>query len=155
MTPEPKASRSFGEVLRSLRIKADKSMGQVARELGITTVYYSEVETGKKKPFPEGKVSYQKLASFLNTNRDELEQIAVAEPKASKAAMEAAGETFENSTIAYEVLVGEIDAAMKPEREAAEKMAEALRGLSKAGLLASQKATIAKLLAAYESAKGE
>lgn len=71
--------KTFGKVLRDLRVAADKSMGEVARALGISTVYYSEVENEKKPPFPQGKVDFQVLARFLSTNQDELEKAAVSE----------------------------------------------------------------------------
>lgn len=58
--------KSFGDRLRELRIARDKSMGQVAREIGVTTVYYSQVENGKMPPFPAKKVDYRVLAATLS-----------------------------------------------------------------------------------------
>jgi transcriptional regulator with XRE-family HTH domain len=60
LTPE-----SFCGFLRQSRIRQQKTMGQVARDLGITVVYYSEVEAGKKAAFPDGKVDYRVLAESL------------------------------------------------------------------------------------------
>lgn len=71
-----KSTTSFAERLRSLRIAADRSMGEVARALSLTTVYYSEVENGKKHPFPPATVDYGKLAGILNADRYELERLA-------------------------------------------------------------------------------
>lgn len=72
-----KSTPSFAERLRSLRIAADRSMGEVARALGLTTVYYSEVENGKKHPFPPDTVDYGKLAGILNAERSELERLSL------------------------------------------------------------------------------
>lgn len=73
-----KTSR-FGDLLFKLRTKAKLSMGQIARELGMSTVYYSEVEHSKKKPFTHKKVDYQKLADLLDTDREILEKAAKKE----------------------------------------------------------------------------
>jgi transcriptional regulator with XRE-family HTH domain len=51
-------------------------MGQIARELGITIVYYSEVEAGKKPAFPERKVDYLLLAKALGINEVLLRRVA-------------------------------------------------------------------------------
>ncbi len=69
-------TETFAGFIRNLRIAASKSMGQVARELGITVVYYSEVEAGKKPAFPDGKVNYGILAKALGTAEKSLKQIA-------------------------------------------------------------------------------
>jgi transcriptional regulator with XRE-family HTH domain len=56
----------FASMLRSLRFKIGKSMGQVAREIGVTTVYYSEVENAKAPPpYIGGKVDFDKLAEAV------------------------------------------------------------------------------------------
>jgi hypothetical protein len=55
-------------------------MGEVARSLGITTVYYSEVENSKKPPFAPDQIDFTKMASILNLNQsllDELEDLAI------------------------------------------------------------------------------
>ncbi|WP_437639391.1 helix-turn-helix transcriptional regulator [Sorangium sp. So ce854] len=70
-------TKSFPDRLRELRIGCDKSMGQVAREIGVTTVYYSQVENGKMPPFPAGKVDYVVLAKALNADWKELQTLAV------------------------------------------------------------------------------
>ena len=57
---------SFRKLIRSLRKGTGKSMSQVARENGISPMYYSEVEGGRKPPFPPGKFDYTKLAETLN-----------------------------------------------------------------------------------------
>lgn len=69
---------TFHQRLRELRIDAKKSMGHVARAIGVTTVYYSEVENGKKLPFPPHKADYRLLAEAVNGNREELEVLAAA-----------------------------------------------------------------------------
>lgn len=62
----------FANLLRRSRIHLKKSMGEVARELGITVVYYSEVEAGKKAAFPEKKVNYKTLAETLGLTEPRL-----------------------------------------------------------------------------------
>jgi len=69
----------FGDRLRELRISARRTMGQVAREMGISTVYYSDVERGRRNPFPMDKVSYQSLAAFIGADLKELESLATAQ----------------------------------------------------------------------------
>ncbi len=51
-------------------------MGQVARAIGITTVYYSEVENGKKLPFPPHTIDYGALSEAVGGDREELEALA-------------------------------------------------------------------------------
>ena len=82
--------KSFGARLRELRIAVDKSMGKVAREIGVSTVYYSEVENGKKPPFPVGKVDYGTVASALDSDQQELERIAFAERGSVKLKLDSA-----------------------------------------------------------------
>lgn len=69
--------KSFHDRLRELRISSDKSMGQVSREIGVTTVYYSHVENGKMPPFPAGKVDYVRLAAAVGGDWKELQLLAV------------------------------------------------------------------------------
>lgn len=42
---------SFGELIRSARRRLNKSLQDVADALGVTAVYVSEVERGKRPPF--------------------------------------------------------------------------------------------------------
>lgn len=74
-----KAKETFGGTLRSLRLKAKLSMGEVARTLGISVVYYSEVEGGRKKPFPEKTVDFVKLAKTLQGDVNGLRELAQAQ----------------------------------------------------------------------------
>lgn len=66
----------FGDKLRELRLEKDLSMGQVARAIGVTTVYYSAVENGRQPAFPEKKVNYQTLAAVLGADVTELSKLA-------------------------------------------------------------------------------
>lgn len=53
----------FGELLRKVRVDAQRSLGEVARHLGVSVVYLSDVERGRRGP-----LSLQKIidaASFL------------------------------------------------------------------------------------------
>ncbi len=69
----------FTSTLLEHRKKANLSQRAVANELGISTVYYSDVEAGRKPAFPiDGKVSYAKLALVLKCDRAALERISGA-----------------------------------------------------------------------------
>lgn len=46
----------FGDLVRTLRRKADKTLGDVARELGVSIVYLSDVERGNRKPFTTERI---------------------------------------------------------------------------------------------------
>jgi transcriptional regulator with XRE-family HTH domain len=68
-----KNDTAFAALLRDLRIKAGLSMGQVARAVGVTTVYYSEIENAKKPAPPlEGKIDYFKLAEVLKADGNQI-----------------------------------------------------------------------------------
>lgn len=45
------AGESFGALIRASRRRQDKSLQEVADALGVTAVYVSEVERGKRPPF--------------------------------------------------------------------------------------------------------
>jgi transcriptional regulator with XRE-family HTH domain len=75
----------FSSRLRELRIAADRSMGAVARAIGVTTVYYSEVENGRKHPFPPHSVDFRKLAEVVGGDQAELEALAARERLAAMA----------------------------------------------------------------------
>lgn len=61
---------SFGELLRKLRREKRKTLGDVARMLGVSVVYLSDVERGNRKPFSRDRVL--KIAAFLGVESDEL-----------------------------------------------------------------------------------
>jgi len=67
-------SRRFGDVLRQFRRKADKTLGQVARMLDISTVYLSDVERGNRKPFTRERIL--KIAEFLQVDANDLLKVA-------------------------------------------------------------------------------
>jgi transcriptional regulator with XRE-family HTH domain len=69
-------TESFASFIRTCRIRQQKTMGQVSRDLGITVVYYSEVEAGKKPAFPDGKVDYKILARTLDVSEFTLKRTA-------------------------------------------------------------------------------
>lgn len=54
--------KRFGDQLREWRVAAKKTMGQVARALDVTVVYYSDIENGRKPPFPFRDRYYEALA---------------------------------------------------------------------------------------------
>lgn len=53
----------FGDLLRKERRKADKTLGNVARLLGVSVVYLSDVERGNRKPLSNERIVT--IAAFL------------------------------------------------------------------------------------------
>jgi transcriptional regulator with XRE-family HTH domain len=64
----------FGEILRQFRREADKTLGDVARLLGVSPVYVSDVERGNRKPFARERIL--KIAEFLGKDPSLLLQTA-------------------------------------------------------------------------------
>jgi len=56
----------FGDLLRKERRKADKTLGNVARLLGVSVVYLSDVERGNRKPLSNERIV--KISGFLETD---------------------------------------------------------------------------------------
>lgn len=54
----------FGELLRKLRMDANRSLGELARHLGVSVVYLSDVERGRRAPLAFPKII--ETATFLN-----------------------------------------------------------------------------------------
>jgi transcriptional regulator with XRE-family HTH domain len=90
-------ARSFGQVLRQLRRKAGKTLGDMARLLGVSAVYVSDVERGNRKPFTRDRIL--KIADHLGADPNELLRAADRErgvieydiSKASPLAVEVVG----------------------------------------------------------------
>ncbi len=55
--------KSFGEVLRECRRQARKTLQETADFLGVSAVYVSEVERGKRPPFKNSRL--EKLGEFF------------------------------------------------------------------------------------------
>ncbi len=62
--------RRFGEVLRQFRRDADKTLGDIARLLDVSTVYVSDVERGNRKRFARARIL--KIADSLGKDSDPL-----------------------------------------------------------------------------------
>lgn len=58
--PEPK---TYGEILRHARTASGKTMGELARYLGVAVADLSDVELGKRGPF--GRMQTKSAAAFL------------------------------------------------------------------------------------------
>lgn len=71
---------SFGELIRTSRRRLNKSLQDVANALGVTVVYVSEVERGKRPPFTQERLPA--LAQVLELDLDELKTVAWAERRA-------------------------------------------------------------------------
>jgi transcriptional regulator with XRE-family HTH domain len=56
----------FGDLLRKERRKADKTLGDIARLLGVSAVFLSDVERGNRKPLNNDRIL--KIARFLEGN---------------------------------------------------------------------------------------
>jgi len=63
---EDVVSESFGDLIRSNRRRLGKSLQEVADALGVTAVYISEVERGKRPPFVTGRL--EKLAEVIGVD---------------------------------------------------------------------------------------
>jgi transcriptional regulator with XRE-family HTH domain len=70
----PMTPRSFGDVLRQLRREANKTLGDVARVLGVSTVYLSDIERGNRKPFARERIL--RIAEFLDKDPSDLLEAA-------------------------------------------------------------------------------
>ena len=56
----------FGDALRRTRHDAEKTLGDVAKLLGVSVVYVSDVERGNRRPF--GNERILKVARFVKTD---------------------------------------------------------------------------------------
>jgi transcriptional regulator with XRE-family HTH domain len=65
---------SFGELIRTSRRRLNKSLQEVADELGVSVVYVSEVERGKRPPFTNERLPA--LAKILELDLGELKAAA-------------------------------------------------------------------------------
>jgi transcriptional regulator with XRE-family HTH domain len=70
---------SFGDLIRSSRRRLNKSLQDVAGAIGVSAVYVSEVERGKRPPFTTERLTA--LAQVLELDFDELKAAAWAEKK--------------------------------------------------------------------------
>lgn len=66
--------RAFGERLRALRKKADKTLGDVAGVLNVSVVYVSDVERGNRPPLRPDLID--KVAVELGGEAGELHKLA-------------------------------------------------------------------------------
>ena len=63
-------SEAFGPFLRSIREKLGKTMRQVADLLGVSVVYISDIERGRRNPPSEDKI--RAIAKFFQMPPDDL-----------------------------------------------------------------------------------
>lgn len=56
----------FGDVLRRTRQQAKRTLGDVARLLGVSVVYVSDVERGNRRPFSNERIL--KIAKLLKAD---------------------------------------------------------------------------------------
>jgi transcriptional regulator with XRE-family HTH domain len=68
--PKARKSPAFGELLRQLRLPTGKSLGELARHLGYSVVYLSDIERGRRPPFDDSKI--RETAAFLGLDPEPL-----------------------------------------------------------------------------------
>ena len=73
--PTINQSSDFGEVVRRRRLKARITLRAMARELGVSAAYVSDIELGHRNP-PQDEM-LAKIADLLDLDRDRLEYLAV------------------------------------------------------------------------------
>lgn len=69
----------FGTTLRAMREAAEKSLRDLANAVGVSAVYISDVERGKRNPPQEDKL--RKIADFLHIDFQNLEELAIRDRK--------------------------------------------------------------------------
>jgi transcriptional regulator with XRE-family HTH domain len=74
---EAKHMAKFGEMIREARRRAKKTLQAAANVIGVSIVYVSEVELGKRPPFSAERT--EKLANFYETDVRPLLQAACRE----------------------------------------------------------------------------
>ena len=67
----------FGDALRKTRRRAGKTLGDVAKLLGISVVYVSDIERGNRRPFSIERIL--KIANFVKADPTPLITAACAE----------------------------------------------------------------------------
>ena len=70
---------AFGPMLRTLRERKRLSLTSVARALGVSVVYYREVERSTRRPFSSVRVDFDALADLLGVQANELQRAAAEE----------------------------------------------------------------------------
>jgi transcriptional regulator with XRE-family HTH domain len=63
-------TKKFGDYIRDLRRQAGKTLQEIADALGVSAVYISEVERGKRPPFVTEKIKL--LAPILGVDSSKL-----------------------------------------------------------------------------------
>lgn len=79
-------SKTFGGLLRELRIKHKKTISELAKLLDVSVVYISDVERGKRNPFDEDKIN--KISSFLKIDATDLLNQAAMDKKTVELSLE-------------------------------------------------------------------
>lgn len=67
----------FGSTLRRLRVASDKTLKDVARHIGVSIVYLSDVERGNRRPLPLEKIA--RICDYLRVDPSSLITAAVQE----------------------------------------------------------------------------
>jgi len=67
--------RTFGEMLKTARKNAQKTLGEVARHIGVSVSYLSDIELGHRAP-PTDKIV--KLSDFLGADAEVMLALAAS-----------------------------------------------------------------------------
>lgn len=67
---------AFGSLLRQLREEAGMTLGEFARQLGVSITYLSDVERGRRSPFSEARL--QSATSILDLRPPQHQQLLAA-----------------------------------------------------------------------------
>ena len=70
----------FGQYISDARVKASKSIRDVARQLEISSTYLFDIEEGRRNPPSEGRI--HRLAEILAISEDHLVNLALLSRKA-------------------------------------------------------------------------
>lgn len=70
---------TFGETVRQARTKGRVTLRDLAEVLDVSIPYLSDVERGRRNPFPWCPVLYRDLAETIGVDKEELKTLAKSE----------------------------------------------------------------------------
>ena len=88
---------SFGATLRRLRENANKTLKELANAMGVSVVYVSDIERGRRNP-PQGEKLMQ-IANFFKMPVSELEDLADRERKRVELNLDSRTETVSDAAL--------------------------------------------------------
>jgi len=76
------AGQTFGQALRALRMKEDVTLRDMARRLGVTPTYLSQVEQDKFKPPTEDRI--KQMGLILNLPQEQVDELVAMAGRVSQ-----------------------------------------------------------------------